>query len=381
MMIERLAPCVFALTLFVLCSAAAAQGPRAAGQALPQGIQPHLRTVRGGRIDWANGLILAEGIGKARGRTEKDRLMAKRSGEVLAARNALAMALGLRIDGGGRFADLGFGEVHLRGVLKGHKIVSVDWRPNATPPACVVTIEAPIWGAKAVASIASAGAVRKALRRRRPRLAPEKVGQRVAEEILVIDARGLKVEPCLFPMVEEQGGAVLYDVATMRLGRRSVRPPIRYVETMLTFEELRASRQSIPREAALAQAQGGGSAPPTFLAVAGAFGVGSALTFIRAAPAFVEKPPPDRGAASQPTSKPIRRPRRRRRVVKAVKRAGVNKTRIVLTKRDAERLRKSAEGANLLRSGRVIVVVDSVAAGIEGRLDVLPDNRIFARSE
>ena len=173
----------------------------------------------------------------------------------------------------------------------------------------------------------------------------------------------------------------IYDVATMRLGRQSVRPPIRYVETTLTFEELRASRQSIPAEAVFAKAHVGSSVMPSFLTAVDTLEGGSALSFTRAAPALMDEPPTDRRAVSQPTSKPSRRPRRRRRVVKAIKTAGINKTKIVLTKRDAERLRKSAEGANLLRSGRVIVVVDSVAAGIEGRLDVVPDDRIFARSK
>jgi len=58
-----------------------------------------------------------------------------------------------------------------------------------------------------------------------------------------------------------------------------------------------------------------------------------------------------------------------------------DRTKIVLTKQDAEKLRNTAKGANLLRSGRVIVVVDSVAAGIEGRLDVGPEDRTFARAE
>ena len=178
---------------------------------------------------------------------------------------------------------------------------------------------------------------------------------------------------------------MLYDVATMRLGGHSARPPIRYVETTETFEELSASRQGIRAGAVLAEAYDGNAAIPSSSTTIDTFTVGSTLSFVFAVPPLVDKPPTDKRAATQPTSKPTskpaRKPRRRRRVFKAVKTAGANKTKIVLTKRDAERLRKSAKGASLLRSGRVIVVVDSVAAGIEGRLDVGPENRIFARSE
>lgn len=374
MMTERFTRCVFALALFSLCGAAAAQ-------ALPQGMQPHLSSVAGGQIDWANGFILAEGIGKAQGKTDQDRLMAKRAGKVVAARNALAMALGLRVDGRGRFSDLGYADIHIRGVLKNYKIVSVDWRPNAAPPECKVTIEAPIWGAKAVASIVTADAVRTAMRRKRSHLMPAKAGQPESDEILVIDARGLTIEPCLFPVVEEQGGAVLYDVATIGQGAQSTRPPIRYVETRQTFEELRTSRLNIPIEGAFAEAQLGDSVIPSLSTSITTFSLGDALSLISTAPALVDKPPTSKPAATQPTSKPAHKPRRRRRVLRAIKTTGADKTKIVLTKQDAEKLRNTAKGANLLRSGRVVVVVDSVAAGIEGRLDVSPEDRIFARAE
>jgi len=381
MIIERFTPCILALAPFVLFSTAAAQEPQAGRQALPQGMRPHLSSAAGGQIDWANGLILAEGIGKAHGKTDQDRLMAERAGKVVAARNALAMALGVRVDGRGRFSDLGYADVHVRGVLKGYKIVSVDWRPNATPPECTVVIEAPIWGAKAVASIVTADAVRTALRRKRSRLMPAKAGQGESDEILVIDARGLTIEPCLFPVVEEQGGTVLYDVATIGQADQSVRPPIRYVETAQTFEELRTSRLSIPAEAALGETRFSGSVIPSFATVPSPSGVGSTLSLIHTVPALMDKPPASKPAATQPTSKPARKPRRQRRVLRAVKTTGGDKTKIVLTKQDAEKLRNTAKGANLLRSGRVIVVVDSVAAGIEGRLDVGPEDRTFARAE
>jgi hypothetical protein len=71
-------------------------------------------------------------------------------------------------------------------------------------------------------------------------------------------------------------------------------------------------------------------------------------------------------AASRPTSRPAARGRRRT-VVKATRSAGATKTQVVLTKEDAEKLRTSPEGASLLKNGQVIVVVDSAAAGIQGR--------------
>ena len=86
--------------------------------------------------------------------------------------------------------------------------------------------------------------------------------------------------------------------------------------------------------------------------------------------ASYEGPDNERTATTQPASGPTTQPkkteprqrRRRRVVVKAVGVSGEQKTQVVLTREDAEKLRRSPEGASLLRAGRVVVVVDSAAA-------------------
>ena len=75
---------------------------------LPVGLSPHVRPVKDGRIDWAEGFILAEGQGKGSGRkrADQDRLMAKRAAELAAARNAILIADGIPVDADGRFKNV-----------------------------------------------------------------------------------------------------------------------------------------------------------------------------------------------------------------------------------------------------------------------------------
>ncbi|MBN2561572.1 MAG: hypothetical protein JXQ75_11640 [Phycisphaerae bacterium] len=444
-----------------------------AGDVLPSGFTPHLRSVSGGQVDWANGCIIAEGTGNAHGRTNQDRLMAKRAATVVAARNALAVAMGVQVDGDGRFADVRDGEVHLRGVVKGHETVSVDWRPNKTPPECIVTLRVPLWGVKGVASVVYTAQVQKAFTGGRERLALVTAGEDVADDVLVIDARGTGVLPCMFPVVARSDGAVVYDVGTIAHHQGQDPPPVRYAETAMSYEQLRAcldvegngvrgadvlagrgktvapaSRRWFSRSGtvfpnccfpfyhgllALRQRSTDGSRrdatgslaardhwrtsrqwhPVTSAIhhtscveglVAGGGGGAAAWATVPGAEAtdggwFMCSPADETqsegqarrgGAASQPTSRPASQPtskpdrtsrRRQRRVVKAVKAVGRSKTEIVLTKEDADKLRNDPDGAGLLRSGRVIVVVDSVAAGIEGQRDDGSRDRVLALSK
>ncbi len=51
---------------------------------LPDGCDAHLRPVEGGYVDWAEGFIIARGLGKGQGRSARQ--MAKRGAELVALR-------------------------------------------------------------------------------------------------------------------------------------------------------------------------------------------------------------------------------------------------------------------------------------------------------
>ncbi len=351
-----------------------------AGQAdaLPAGYVPHVRSVAGGSVNWGEGEIVARGLGKGRGRTARQ--MAERAATLDAARNALAISLGLKVDAGGTFANLRDGEVRLRGVVRGHQVESLEWFANKNPLECIVKLRVPIWGAKGVASIVYADRRRRARMPRIARLPLTAQRVDVEESFIVIDARGLAVEPCLFPSVVSEQGALLYDVATVEGGPERCGPLVHYVETERSFEELRtmAARHACgngPCAGGDVSGKPSGTEAGLFLPSGlGALGVGDVAPGM-ALECLIEGQPSEGAprAASQPASGPASRPspakRRRIPVVKAVKNLGADGTRIVVTREDAERMQKSAEGSSLLRSGRVIVVVDSVAAGVQGRRD------------
>jgi hypothetical protein len=61
-------------------------------------------------------------------------------------------------------------------------------------------------------------------------------------------------------------------------------------------------------------------------------------------------------------------------VVRAAGASGKEKTEVVLTREDVDRIRRSPEGANALKKAQVVIVVDSAAAGTEGRLSPVREN-------
>jgi hypothetical protein len=56
-------------------------------------------------------------------------------------------------------------------------------------------------------------------------------------------------------------------------------------------------------------------------------------------------------------------------VVRAAQATGEEKTEVVLTREDVDRIRRSPEGASALKNAHVVIVVDSAAAGTEGFLN------------
>ncbi len=314
---------------------------------LTGGFQEHLEPVEAGRIDWANGYILAEGIGRATGASEQERLMARRAGEVIAARNALAMAQGIRIDANGRVGQVRDGLVRVRGWLRGHRVVETDWLAGADPPECKVTLRVPLWGVRGLSSLFLSSHRARLARSASRRLALVVSMADVSDFVLVLDARGRGLSPCLFPEILDADGKVLYDLKTLSRDVAQRHPPARYVESALDFEQLQAAVESNRR-----------------------------IWFMLAA-AAPQEPPGDsligqQETTSQPTDEPSTAPSRRRAkrrmAVRVAEIAGAQKTQLVLTQEDAQRLRRSPDAAGALRNAQVLIVVDAPAAGSEGRL-------------
>ncbi len=289
----------------------------AQGGNLPAGMTPHVQVTKFGRIDWAKGHVTAIGVGKAKSDSPRDRQMAERGATIVAARNAMALTMGLKVDDQGRLSGLKNGTVSIQGKIREHKVFMVDWRPDDTPPTCQVKLRVPLWGVKGVCTVIYDQVRRETSRRGGSRVVLKSEQTDVSRSWLVIDARGLGTEPSLFPTVVDESGRVVYDVVTIRDTSQEAMRPVRYAESRLSFEEL------------------------------------SARAGLRA--------DSDSGAAAEPDAS---RPMERLRMVRAV-RSTSSKSRIVLANDDASALSQSAECASLLRGGRVIVLVDSPEERIE----------------
>lgn len=315
---------------------------------LTGGFADHIVPGAGGRIDWTNGYILAEGQGLAqRGGFDKQaQLLAQKAAREMALRNALAMASGIRIDADGRVGQIANGLVRIEGTLRGHQEDKVEWFGDEDPPRARVTVRVPLWGVTAVSSWVAPLHRARQTRNGGPRRGLVVAQADVADFLLVIDARGADLAPCLFPVVKDGAGGVLYDVETPSGDLAGRVPLARYVETELSFEQLRAAVE--------------GDGPVRFM-----------LAGYRPTGQEVDASATKGDATSQPTTRPVGKSRRRakrRMAVKAMAVAGQGKTEVVLTQEDVDRIRRSPEGASALRRAQVVIVVNSAAAGTEGRL-------------
>jgi hypothetical protein len=73
-----------------------------------------------------------------------------------------------------------------------------------------------------------------------PRVALNPANVAVDDYVIVIDARGRDLEPCLYPVIRDDSGRVVYDLITLPAADVQKRVPVRYVETRVKFERLQS---------------------------------------------------------------------------------------------------------------------------------------------
>lgn len=314
---------------------------------IPPGYRAHVHPKAGGRIDWAHGEIVAEGLGRAKSTRDQDRQMAARAAEVVAARNAAAMALGLFVDRHAMLTDVRDGTIHVEAMLAGHKVAKLTWDDSASPPTCTAQLRVPMWGVKSVASIVFEEQYARARGSARMPLAPPRIGDPEPDEVLIIDARGLNLLPCLFPIVVNSDGRVLYNFATRSQVHGDILPVVHYVEVdpdvaeALRKDAMRKVEASEQADASRTSSQPAGSTttrPATPIS-----------------PARAELPPGKNQV-----------------IVRAFKAGGVAQTDIVLRRDDCQRLADSAQVTRLFKHGRVFVVVDPLPPGDKASTPVEP---------
>ena len=345
---HRIAPWLAVATVSaLLCCAGLAQAAGKEQIILTGGFTDHLESSPRGRIDWSNGWIIAQGVGRAEPSdtvtAAEARLGASRAAVALATRNALALTKGIRIDAASRVADVKDGVVQIEGIVQGREIVDATWSEDGGVAVCTVTVRVPVWGVEGVALI-FVDRCRKTLH---DTPAPRCVltGEQVPVDdcVVVLDARGQKISPCVFPDVIDSDGRRVYDVTTLPSDGDAQLTPVRYVESDLPFEKLQAMLDA-----------------------------DYAFRIVPAAYTPSAKSRSSQADKAEPTSKPktVKRRAKRRIAARLAMATGKSGTQLVLTKADADRLARSPHAASAMRRAQVLVVVDAAAAGTEGQRPV-----------
>jgi hypothetical protein len=316
-----------------------------------------------GHVDWSKKTIVAAGRAVQGGPRGADAVMARRGASAVALRNALAVSAGVRIGLNGRIEDLKEGTVTLQGHLKGFRVTRTYSRKKDGRTVWLAEVHVPMFGARGVATglyEAQLRAHRRAVAgMKRASLAASAKGDEIAGDLLVIDARGSGFSPCMYPAVVDESGRILLDMVTVTKDVAVKRGPCAYGVTKTKYERLQTLVDPGRRVGPVQLA----SAPSPAWQNADGVGFGE-LLLARAAgvPTTTQTTAP----TSQPATRPVRK--RRRFVIRAARSKGRNKAILVITSKDALKLLKDPKAAGLARDGRVLVVIDAVAAGVEGRL-------------
>jgi len=330
-----------------------------------------------GYIDWSGKKIISVGRSLQSGRGATGAPAARRAAAIIALRNVLALSAGVRIGINGRIDGIRNGTIALQGIIKDFKVTKTYSQIKDGKVYWIAEVHVPMYGVRGVAGKFydaqwKAHTVLVAAMKRAAWTAPAKPAA-TEGDVLVIDARGLGFSPSMYPLLVSPDNAILIDMKTVTRDVAVRRGLCAYATTDLKFGELQSRRGrplSEMKLVDLAAAPGGrgqnvdGIRWSTLLLAqaaeaadplpAGPEGSGEAATAPATSP------------ATQPTTRPRRKPRRF--VVRATRTQGREKAILVIDKQESLKLLKDPRAAGLARDGRVLVVVDAAAAGMEGRL-------------
>ena len=267
-----------------------------------------------GQVNWTTGWIKATGVGvpPADGGPGA-RLKAERAGYVVALRNLLEIVKGVRVDGESvTDAYLVKNDVirtQVSGFIQGAQIVKTVAHPDGTVE---VTVKMPVWGSE---SLVSALLNEKAMQSYT--LSPE-ADTKQGYTGIVIDARGMGVNPACFPEVLDETGAVVYGPGTA--------------------DRTAAEKHGLVQYRAL----------PEGVKLSSVFG--------------------EQASIIRPVQRaPLPREGRRPLKIKGLKNSGRLKANVIISVEDAKKIRGDAQLGGVLKRSRVVIVTDPLIGGMEGR--------------
>lgn len=292
---RRVPPLTVWLMVIASGASAASEPPE-----IPAGYRPHIWTLKHGEVDWTVGAIVAEGKAVCRTDRELDRSVAERGAAVEASRSASELVKGVQIDRTGRFDDFKDSLVDVEIFLGKYTDVRLDWTGKLPKTECRAEMIIPFWGASGLAGVIHEKYRARAMSAGRMPMTHPRFDEPEPGDMIIIDARGIDLLPCMFPIVVTSDGRVLYDATVREQVHGEVRPAVQYLE-----------------------------ATPT--------------------------PPTTTAPATQPASRPANSGAMH---LKATGAGGLLRTDIVIRRDDAASLSQDARAIRLLKEGRVYVVVD-----------------------
>ncbi len=295
-----------------------------------------------GRVDWGRRVAVAEGRARQEGVGGQAKIRARGAARVVAIRNAAAIGSGIPVGINGTVGDLRNGTVNFEAFVKDMTVSRYRSERKNGATWWVAEAEIPLFGIASFAAqiydeqlSAHEGMVRGL---RRTPWAPPLPEKQVAGDVVVIDARRLTFRPTMFPLLTDDDDRIVCDMKTAGKTNVCRYGLCGYATTKLTPRQLETGPVAV--------APGGG--PLDLLVLA---------AVKQEPPGGTTDPPPKRKTGRTP----------RRLVFRAVKTRGTQKAGLVVSKSDAKKITTDPRSAALFKKGRVLVIVDAPAAGLEGR--------------
>jgi hypothetical protein len=167
-----------------------------------------------GYIDWTAGRAIAVGEGKATGTTGQQIDLANRAARLAAARNAILLMGNIRATASGKFVDIANANIQVDAVLNDFEEISSAYDPKTHT--ATVSLAVPLYGARGVIHILGTGLASPA---RASAQGQSQASTQIADSVIVIDARGTAIKPCLLPrIVSDQANEVIFAASQSDLG-------------------------------------------------------------------------------------------------------------------------------------------------------------------
>jgi hypothetical protein len=276
-----------------------------------------------GSVNWSSGSLVAQGMGipPSSFSASAASAMAGRAAKAVALRNLLELVQGIRVDSSTTVENYVVQsddiQTRVQGLVKNAREVKRAVFPDGSVE---VTLSMALWGKHALLSSL------KPSNNSLPSSEPDRLGRgqnSLAYSGLVVDARGLALKPVAFPSVlDPKRQAILSNTEKNRLKGQN-RGGAQY----FILEETQSLSSIWSRHPVVDKKESGPS---------------------------------------------MKRVGPRPLTIKGLGKAGTFQADIIVSARDAKKLREDENLLHVLREGRIIIVTDPLIAGIEGRLPGFP---------